>query len=185
MVKELIQAGREKFEQAVEHFSEEAAKIRSGRANPALLEGILVDYYGTRTPIKQIANVTIPEARQILIQPWDKGVMQPIETAIRESDLGLNPGNDGNVIRITLPALTEERRREFVKALNARAEESRISIRATREEIWKDIQDLEKAGDISEDDKFAGKDELQKIVDEYNAKIEELREKKEKDILTV
>jgi ribosome recycling factor len=185
MVKEQIQAGREHFEQAVEHFIEEAAKLRSGRANPALLEGILVDYYGTRTPLKQIANVTIPEARQILVQPWDKGAMQPIETAIRESDLGLNPGNDGNVIRITLPQLTEERRRELVKALNARAEESRISIRSTREEIWKEIQDLEKAGTIGEDDKFSGKDELQKVVDEYNAKIEALREKKEKEILTV
>ena len=185
MVKELIQAGQEKFEQAVEHFVEEAAKLRTGRANPALLEGILVDYYGTRTPIKQIANVTIPEARQILIQPWDKGAMQPIETAIRESGLGFNPGNDGNVIRITLPQLTEDRRRELVKSLNSRAEDSRISIRATREEIWKEIQELEKSGDIGEDDKFAGKDELQKAVDEYNTKIEDLREKKEKEIMTV
>ena len=144
-----------------------------------------MDYYGTRTPIKQIANVTIPEARQILIQPWDKGAMQPVETAIRESDLGFNPGNDGNVIRITLPQLTEDRRRELVKSLNSRAEDSRISIRATREEIWKEIQELEKSGDIGEDDKFAGKDELQKAVDEYNTKIEDLREKKEKEIMTV
>lgn len=185
MVKELIQSGREKFEQALEHFADEAAKIRSGRANPALIEGVMVDYYGTRTPIRQIANVTIPEARQIFIQPWDKGAISSIESAIRESDLGLNPGNDGNVIRITLPQLTEERRREFVKSLNHRAEESRISVRAAREEIWKEIQDLEKSGDIGEDDKFAGKDELQVVVDEYNAKIESLREKKEQDILTV
>ncbi len=185
MVKELIRAGQEKFDQAVKHFVEEAVKLRTGRANPALLEGVLVDYYGTQTPIKQIANVTIPEARQILIQPWDKGAMQPIETAIRESDLGFNPGNDGNVIRITLPQLTEDRRRELVKSLNSRAEDSRISIRATREEIWKEIQELEKSGDIGEDDKFVGKDDLQKAVDEYNAKIEDLREKKEKEIMTV
>ena len=185
MIKALIEEGRVHFEQSISHFIEAAAQIRSGRAHPGMVEGLLVDYYGTRTPLRQIASVTIPEARQILIQPWDKGAMQPIETAIRESDLGLNPGNDGVVIRLTLPQLTEDRRREFVKMLNTRAEESRISIRSTREEIWKDIQDLEKSGDIGEDDKFTGKDELQKVVDEYNAKIETIRKEKEKDILTV
>jgi ribosome recycling factor len=185
MVKELIDGKKEGFENAVEHFVEEAAKLRTGRANPALVENILVDYYGTRTPLVQIASISIPEARQILIQPWDKGAMQPIETAIRESDLGLNPGNDGQNIRVVLPALNEERRRDLVKALGARAEEARIAIRTVREDVWKEIQDLEKEGVISEDDKFQGKDALQKVIDEYNAKIESLKEKKEQEILTV
>lgn len=185
MIKELIAEKIASFENAVEHFISEAAKIRTGRANPGLVEGLMVDYYGVKTPLKQIASIAIPEARQILISPWDKGSLIQIESAIRESDLGLNPGNDGIAIRITLPTLTEERRHEFVKALNSRAEESRITIRNVREEIWKEIQDLEKAGDIAEDDKFQGKDELQKVVDEYNHRIEETRTKKEQEILTV
>lgn len=185
MVKELIAEKIASFESTVEHFKDEAAKIRTGRANPGLVEGLIVDYYGTRTPLKQIASIAIPEARQIVIQPWDKGSLVAIETAIRESDLGFNPGNDGIAIRITLPALTEDRRHDLVKALNARAEESRVAVRTVREEIWKEIQDLERTGDISEDDKFYGKDELQKIVDGYNQKLEEVRKKKEEEILTV
>lgn len=185
MVKELIAQKIASFENAAEHFKNETAKIRTGRANPGLVEGLLVDYYGVKTPLKQIASIAIPEARQILIQPWDKGSLVQIEAAIRESDLGLNPNNDGQAIRITLPALTEERRHDLVKALNSRAEESRIAVRNVREEIWKDIQDLERKGDISEDDKFHGKDELQKVVDEYNHRIEEIRTKKEQEILTV
>lgn len=185
MVKELIDGKKGDFENAVTHFAEEAAKLRTGRANPALVEHIMVDYYGTKTPLMQIASISIPEARQILIQPWDKGAMQPIETAIRESDLGLNPGNDGQNIRVVLPALNEERRRDLVKTLGARAEDARIAIRTVREDIWKEIQDMEKEGVIGEDDKFQGKDTLQKVVDEYNAKIESLKEKKEEEIMTV
>lgn len=185
MVKDLIAEKISNFESAVEHFANEAAKIRTGRANPGLVENLMVDYYGTKTPLKQIASIAIPEARQILIQPWDKGSLVQIEAAIRESDLGLNPGNDGLAVRIILPALTEDRRREFVKALNSRAEEGKIAVRTIREGIWKEIQDMEHAGEISEDDKFQGKDELQKVVDEYNHKLEEIRKKKEEEILTV
>lgn len=185
MIKELIDDKKAEFEGAVLHFGEEAAKIRTGRAHPGLVENLSVDYYGTRTPLRQIASISIPEARQILITPWDKGSLVLIEAAIRESDLGLNPGNDGVALRITLPTLTEETRKDFVKALNQRAEEARIVVRNVREDIWKDIQDLEKSGDISEDDKFSGKDELQKVVDEYNQKLETLRKKKEEEILTV
>ena len=185
MIKDLIEGARTQFDGAVEHFTEEAMKIRTGRANPALVEGLLVDYYGTKTPLKQIANINIPEARQILIQPWDKGSLAMIEAAIREYDLGLNPGNDGQNIRIILPQLTEERRKDFVKALNTRAEEGRIAIRNIREDVWKDIQDLEKDGTVGEDDKFRGKEDLQKVVDEYNQKLEAVRKKKEDDIMTV
>ncbi len=185
MIKELIEEKKQNFESAVEHFANEASKIRTGRAHPGLVENLMVDYYGTRTPLRQIASISIPEARQILISPWDKGSLVLIEAAIRESDLGLNPGNDGVALRITLPALNEETRKNFVKSLNQRAEEARIGVRNVREEIWKDIQEREKAGDISEDDKFSGKEDLQKVVDEYNQKLETLRKKKEEEIMTV
>ncbi len=185
MVKEVIAGKKDAFEAALTHFGEEAAKLRTGRANPGLIENLMVDYYGTKSPIKQIASISVPEARQILVQPWDKGSLVFIETAIRESDLGLTPGNDGQVIRIVLPMLTEERRKELVKTLGARAEDSRIAVRTIREEIWKEIQKLEQEGQISEDDRFSGKDELQKVVDDYNQKLEAIRKKKEEEILTV
>lgn len=185
MVRELIEEKKESFTHVMIHFENESAKIRTGRAHPGLVENVMVDYYGTRTPMRQLANISIPEARQILISPWDKGSLALIEAAIRESDLGLNPGNDGVALRITLPALTEETRRNLVKSLNQRAEEARIAVRNVREEIWKDIQDFEKAGDISEDDKFSGKEDLQKVVDEYNQKLETIRKKKEEEIMTV
>lgn len=185
MYKQLIDERKKDLEEAVNHFNEEIGKIRTGRANAAMVEGLMVDYYGARTPLKQIASINTPEPRTILIQPWDKGSLAGIEAAIRESDMGFNPNNDGQVIRINVPALNEERRTELVKFLNKKTEESKIAVRTIREDIWKKIQDLEKEGTISEDDKFQGKDQLQKVVDEYNAKLEVLREKKEKDIMTV
>lgn len=185
MSQSLIESKSEGFAKAVTHFEGELGKLRTGRAHPGLVESLMVDYYGTPTPVKQMASVSVPEPRQILISPWDKGALPKIEAAIRESDLGLNPMNDGVGVRITLPALTEERRKELVKVLNTKAEEARIVVRATREDIWKDIQEAEKNGEIGEDEKFRSKDELQKRVDEYNATLETLREKKEKEILTV
>lgn len=185
MIKEKIDAKKESFLSAITHLLEECTKIRTGRANPGIVENLLIDYYGTRTPLKQIANISIPEPRQIMIQPWDKGALGAIETAIRESDLGLNPGNDGLGVRLVLPQLTEDTRKDLVKVLNVRAEEARITVRNIREELWKEIQDLEKAGTISEDDKFTGKDTLQKVVDDYNQQIEDIRKKKEGEILTV
>ncbi len=185
MTKDMIDAKKDGFENAVTYFEGEMQKLRTGRAHPGLVEGLLVDYYGTQTPVKQMASVTVPEARQILISPWDKGALASIEGAVRESDLGLNPMNDGVAIRITLPALTEERRKELVKVLNAKAEEAKIAVRSIREDIWKDIQEAEKEGLIGEDDKFRGKDDLQKVVDDYNQKLEALREKKEGEIMTV
>lgn len=184
-IKENIDAKKENFEAALTYLRDECNKIRTGRANPGIVENLSIDYYGTKTPLKQIANISIPEARQIMIQPWDKGALAAIETAIRESDLNLNPGNDGLGIRLVLPQLTEDTRKDLVKVLNTRAEEARITVRNTREELWKEIVELEKAGSISEDDKFAGKDALQKVVDDYNQEIEDMRKKKEGEILTV
>jgi ribosome recycling factor len=185
MFQPLINQKEKEFQQTIDFFSEECQKIRTGRANPGLVEGLMVDYYGTRTPLKQIATINAPEARTILIQPWDKDSLVNIEAAIRESDLGLNPANDGQVIRLNIPPLNEERRQEMVKMLNQKAEAARISIRSIREEIWETIQEKTKNGEISEDDKFRGKDKLQEIVDGYNEKIETIREKKEKEITTI
>ncbi|MFZ1655057.1 MAG: ribosome recycling factor [Candidatus Moraniibacteriota bacterium] len=185
MVKEIIDSKQSAFEKSLNHFTEEAGTLRTGRANPGIVEGLSVEYYNTQTPLVQIASISVPEPRQIVVSPWDKGALTQIEAAIRESDLGLNPVNDGSVIRITLPALTEERRRELVKTLNSRAEEARIAIRNIREEVWKEIQEREKAGEISEDDKFRGKDELQKVIDDFNARLESVRERKEGEVMTV
>jgi ribosome recycling factor len=173
------------FEKVMEHFKIEIGKIRTGRANPSIVEDLMVDYYGVRTPLKQIASINTPEPRTITIQPWDRGALVSIESAIRESELNLNPNNDGILIRINIPQLTEERRREMVKILNQKAEECRIGIRGVREDTWKEIQDREKNGEISEDDKFKAKEDLQEVVDEYNKKVEEIREKKEKEMMTV
>lgn len=185
MVRDIIVSKQSAFEKALSHFTEEAGTLRTGRANPGMVENLIVEYYNAKTPLVQIAGISIPEPRQIVISPWDKGALTQIEAAIRESDLGLNPVNDGSVIRILLPALTEDRRRELVKTLNSRAEEARISIRNVREDAWKEIQEAEKAGDISEDEKFRGKDELQKVIDEFNEKLETVRARKEGEIMTV
>lgn len=184
-IQEILSSKKDAFSAAIEHFETEAAKIRTGRANPSIVEDLLVEYYGSRTPLKQMASITVPEARTIVISPWDQGSLPAVADAIRNSDLGLNPADDGHVIRLSLPQLTEDRRKELAKVLNARAEEARVSIRTVREDAWKDIQDLEKEGLIGEDDKFRGKDELQKEVDGWNAKLESVRKKKEEEILTV
>lgn len=185
MYRYIIEKKKSEIENSIEHFKEELNQLRTGRASAALVENMPVDYYGSKSPLKQIAGITVPEPRTITISPWNKDNLVNIEKAIRESQLNLNPNNDGTVIRINIPQLTEERRKDLVKILNQKAEEARITIRKHRENIWEEIQELEKTGDISEDDKFAGKDKLQEAVNEYNKKIEEIREKKEQEILTV
>ena len=181
----LIQEKKNDFEKAIEHLQAELAKLRTGRATPSLIEDVKVDYYGTKTPLKQMAAISSPDPRSLMVQAWDRGALALIENAIRESDLGLNPNNDGVVIRINIPALTEERRKDLVKVLNQKAEEARIAVRAIREDAWKEIQEMEKEGGINEDDKFKAKDKLQEVVDVFNKKIEEVIAKKEQDIMTV
>jgi ribosome recycling factor len=185
MHKEEIEKKKPEFEKALEHLREELNQLRTGRASSALVEGLLVDYYGVKSPLKQVASVSIPEPRTIVISPWDKGNLVNIEAAIRESQLNLNPMNDGQAIRVNIPALNEERRRELVKILNQKAEDAKISIRRIREEIWDSIQEIQKEGKIGEDEKFIGKDKLQEVVVEYNEKVEEIRKKKEEEIMTV
>ena len=185
MYKEVIKNKESEFEKAVEYFKSEVGKLRTGRANPSMLEGLMVDYYGNKTPLKQVASISAPEPQLIMIQPWDADSLANIEAAIKMSDLNLNPNNDGKVIRVNIPPLTEERREELVKVLNRKAEEARISIRTIREEIWEEIKGLEKAGKIAEDDKFRGKERLQETVDDYNKIIEDMRGRKEKEIMTI
>lgn len=185
MYKKAIDDKRRELEGAIEHFKTEMAKIRTGRANPAILEDLAVDYYGVKTPLKQIANINVPEARTLVIQPWSRDSLANIEAAIKNSDLNLSPSNDGEIIRINIPPLNQERRAELVKMLNKKAEEARIAIRNTREDIWQEIQDMEKRGEIAEDDKFRGKERLQETIDDYNKKIDELRTKKEDEVMTV
>jgi ribosome recycling factor len=185
MYKEIINKKNSELNKSIEHFEEELGQLRTGRASVAMVDGLMVDYYGTKSPLKQVANITIPEPRTIMVAPWDKDNLVNIEKAIRESQLNLNPNNDGQVIRINIPALNEERRKDLVKVLNQKAEDARISIRNHREDVWDEIQEAEKAGLMGEDDKFAGKDDLQKVVDEYNKKIEEIRAKKEIEIMQV
>lgn len=185
MYKEIIEKRKGDFEKAVDHYKIEIEKIRTGRANPGLVDGLLVDYYGSKTPLKQMANVNTPEPRLIVISPWDVDSLANIEAAIKLSDLGFNPNNDGKVIRINIPPLNEERRKDFVKVLNQKTEDARISVRGIREELWQEIQEAQERGGMAEDDKFRGKERLQELVNEYNKKFEELREKKEAEIMTV
>lgn len=174
------------FSQAIDHLKVEISSLRTGRANPVLVENIEVECYGqSRLPLKQLAAINTPEPRMIYIQPWDKGLLKDIERAIINSGSGLNPVVDGDAIRLNLPPLTEERRREFVKILNQNQEEARIALRRYRDESWKEIQNLERDSKIREDDKFHAKDELQKLIDEYNGKIKEIGDAKEKEIMTV
>jgi ribosome recycling factor len=173
------------FESAITHLNQELDSVRTGRAHPALVENIMVDYYGTKTPLIQLATIAIPDARTILIQPWDKNCTKDIEKALQISDLGLNPVNEGNTLLLPIPALTEERRKELVKIVNQKVEEARVAVRNIREEIWKSIRDQEKTGDISEDEMFRQQKDLQKLVDEFQENIKGISTKKETEIMTI
>ncbi len=168
-----------------DYFKDEIVTLNVGRATPSIIEDIMVDYYGTPTPLKQVATISIPDSRNILIQPWDKGQLKEIEKAIISAQSGFNPMNDGVAIRITLPQPTEEGRKDLAKHLHDLLEKAKISLRNIREEIMKEIKRMEKEKEIGEDERFTKQDEIQKIVDEYNKKLEEETEKKEKEIMTV
>lgn len=176
---------KQNLDKILERLKNEAASLRTGRATPALVEDIEVDCYGSKTPLKAIASISVPEPRQILISPWDKNAIQPIERAIKSSSLGLNPISDKDIIRLAMPALTEERRKELVKLLGRYLEEAKISVRREREEVLKEVEKQEKEKKISEDEKFRKKQEIQKIIDEMNKKIEDLGATKEKEIMSV
>lgn len=180
--KDLIHQKKPSFDAVLEFYKTDIASIRTGRATPALVEDIAVEAYGQRMTVKELATITAPEPRSLLIQPWDKTVVSAIEGAIRKSDLGLSPVVDGQAIRLNIPALTEERRKEFIKLLKQKTEDARVKIRRIREDIWHKVQTMEHAHEISEDERFKAKDDLQKLTDDYNKKIEELENKKEVEL---
>ncbi len=185
MMKESIKEGEDKMKKTVEALRKDLSTIRAGRANPAILDKIQIEYYGTMMPINQLANVAVPEPRLITIQPWDKTAIPVVEKAILKSDLGLNPSNDGNVIRIIIPQLTEERRKELVKLVKKKAEESRVAVRNIRRDTIERIKALEKTKAISEDDTKKGHDEIQKLTDKYIKEVDNVLEIKEKEIMEV
>ena len=173
------------MQSAIDALKKEFASIRTGRASMALLDGIVIDYYGTPTPVQQLASLSIPESRQITIQPWEQKLIPEIEKAIMKSDLGLTPMNDGKIIRINIPILTEERRKQLVKLVKKRSEESKIAVRNIRRDSNEGLKKLEKDEHISEDEVKKEHDEIQKITDSFIKKIDELAEHKEKEIMEV
>lgn len=177
---ELIESRRKDFNAAVEYAKQEANAIRTGRANPDMVSEVEVMYNGTKVRLKEIAAISTPDSRNLLVQPWDKGALAGIEKAIKESQLGLAPVVDSNGIRLTVPALTQERREEYVKLLHKKMEEARIKIRQTREDVLKKL----KHEDLREDDLRRGREELQKLVDEVNGTVQALMEKKEEELMT-
>jgi len=175
----------EKMEKSIEVYQNKLMEIRAGRANPAILNRITVEYYGVQTPINQVAGISVPEARTIMIQPWDQNVLKSIEKAILASDIGINPNNDGKVIRLNFPELTEERRKELVKEIKKIAEDAKVSIRSIRKDGMDDVKEKQKNSEITEDDKEKLENQIQKLTDKYVETIDEILDKKEKEIMNV
>ena len=184
-VKEVLAGHEDKMKKALVVLKKEFGALRAGRATPALLEKIMVDYYGTPTPLNQVANISIPEPRMIVLQPWEKTMIAPIDKAIQKSDLGLTPNSDGVVIRLTIPQLTKERRAELVKVVHKKAEESRVVIRNLRRDANDAVKKLEKDKLISEDDTKKAQDDIQKLTDRYIKDIDVMMAAKEKEIMEV
>lgn len=184
-MKEVISNTEVKMTKSIEALKNEYAAIRAGRANPAILDKIKVEYYGTPTPINQLGNVSVPEARTLLIQPWDASVLKEIEKEIQKSDIGINPTNDGKVIRLAFPPLTEERRKSLVKDVSKIAENSKVAVRNQRRDAIDKIKALKKDNKITEDDVKEGEDKIQKLTDKYVKAIDDIAKEKEKEILTV
>ncbi|MDZ7373833.1 MAG: ribosome recycling factor [candidate division KSB1 bacterium] len=183
IIDEIFQDAENRMKKAVEATQAELSKIRTGKASPAILDTIRVDYYGSSLPLKQVASISVPEPRLITIQPWDRKILPEIEKAILKSDLGLNPINDGNIIRLPIPPLTEERRRDLVRIVHKLGEEGRIAVRNIRRDANEQLKKAEKDGEISEDDAHRAMKEVQDLTDEYIEKIDEIIKAKEKEIL--
>ena len=185
MIDTIIGSHKPEFEKAIEHYLHELSSVRTGRANPALLNTVTVESYGTKMSLEQVASVSVSDAKTLVISPWDKGQLQAIEKGIQLANLGFNPSNDGIVIRIILPALSEERRKEMVKMVGQIAEKGKIAIRNVRETIIKAMKKEEADGKISKDDLTHGQKKLQDSVDKYNEEIKQHAESKEKEVMTV
>ena len=175
----------EKMDKTISVFSEKLAEVRAGRANPAILNKVKIDYYGTQTPINQVAAISVPEARLIVIQPWDASVLKEIEKAILASDIGINPNNDGKVIRLAFPELNEERRKELVKDIRKMGEEAKVAVRNVRREGIDKAKQEQKDGEMTEDDLKHAENEIQKMTDKYIEEVDKVLEKKEKEVMSV
>ncbi|WP_043933329.1 ribosome recycling factor [Bacillus sp. EB01] len=185
MPNQVLSNAKEKMTKAIQAYTRELANIRAGRASASLLDRISVDYYGAPTPVNQLAGISTPEARLLVIQPYDKSILGEIEKAILKSDLGLNPTNDGSIIRIAIPQLTEERRKELVKVVKKESEEAKVAVRNIRRDANDELKKLEKNGDITEDALRGYSDDMQKLTDDHISKIDQITKDKEKEILEV
>ncbi|MDF2536964.1 MAG: ribosome recycling factor [Bacillales bacterium] len=185
MGKQVLASTKERMDKAIGSYTRDLASIRAGRASASLLDRVMIDYYGSPTPVNQMAGVSIPEPRMIVIQPYDRGTLRDIEKAIQISDLGINPTNDGTVIRLVIPALTEERRKELAKKVKSAAEDAKIAIRNIRRDANEDLKKLEKAAEISEDGLKGFSNDVQKMTDEHIAKVDQIAKDKEKQIMEV
>lgn len=185
MIDEILLECEERMATSVDHTREDLTTIRTGRANPAMFNGVMAEYYGTLTPITQMATISVPEPRMLLIKPYEMSVMNEIENAIRNSDLGVNPTNDGQVLRVTVPQLTEERRREMVKMAKAKGEDGKIAIRNVRRKGMDQLKKLQKDGDAGEDEVQAAEKDLDKVTQKYVAQMDELVAAKEKELMEV
>lgn len=185
MIQDIIHQHKEEFKKVIDHLHHELSSVRTGRANPALLATVHVESYGSKMPLNQVANITVSDAKTLTISPWDKGQIQAIEKGIMEANLGFTPSNDGNVVRITLPIMTEERRKEMVKLVGQMAEQARIGIRQVREDILKAVKREESDGRATKDDLADAQKKVQDLVDGMNKEIKEVAEDKEKELMTV
>ncbi|MFC7340791.1 ribosome recycling factor [Saccharopolyspora griseoalba] len=185
MIDEALLEGEEKMQKAVEVAKDDLATVRTGRANPAMFSGIVVDYYGSPTPLNQLASVSVPEARLVVIKPYDASQLGAMEKAIRDSDLGVNPSNDGKLIRVSIPQMTEERRKEMVKLAKAKGEEGRVTIRGIRRKVKEEIDRVVKEGEAGEDEGTRGEKELENLTHRYVAQVDELVKHKEAELLEV
>lgn len=184
-MKEVFDKANSKMTKSIEHLEEEYAAVRAGRANPAVLDKIMVNYYDTPTPINQLAAVAVSEARVLTIQPWDASVLRGIEKAIQTSDLGVNPQNDGRIIRLVFPPLNEERRRDLAKDISKMAEEAKVAVRAIRRDAIEKLKEMKKTGDITEDDQKQGEKKIQDLTDKYVKEADAVFQRKEKEIMEI
>jgi len=185
MLDDILKTAEHKMSRAVEILGNDLQSVRTGRANPALLDGIQVDYYGAPTPVSGVASISAPEPRMVVVQPWDRSLLSVIEKAIQKSDLGINPTNDGQVIRLVLPQLTEERRKDLVKRVHHRAEEARVAVRNCRRDALDHLRKAEKDGGVSQEDERRAQEKLQKLTDQFVHKIDEVSKRKETEVMEV
>nr|WP_067921741.1 ribosome recycling factor [Alicyclobacillus shizuokensis] len=182
MLEDIVKSAQDRMQKAIEALKRDLATVRAGRATPAMLDKVMVEYYGAQMPVNQVSTVSVPEPRQLLITPWEKGMLSEIEKAIQKSDLGLNPMNDGSVIRLVIPPLTDERRQELIKVVRRMAEEARVAIRNVRRDANDDLKRTEKAGEVSEDQVRRGMDRIQQLTDRFVVEVDKMLEVKEREL---